>query len=450
MALKPGSNAESPTADDAEEVTPLETAVENPDADTQPEVDASLEQQDAPPPDTEKVPDEPEAPAKPAAKPTPKASKPSKVDEAIAHLTTPPEADNAAKPAGKAGDTAKPTPKPGEQAAEAPAPLEGQPNDGADDALKDWSPEERKHTKGKVKERFRQLHARTTELETFAEPGRAWSEFVSQHDLGADLRVLPDEGMTVAIRTQAAALRVVQAAKAKQAIPEPDLRMLMANRDAIDQVLAIAGRPVAAPTEDHSKVEITQEVRDLKDAYGALKDEDEMRAVQAALNRHRGRKTEAAKRPAADEQRAPARTERERPAAPSVPWTEEDDRLARAGMSDDLVAAGVPRERADAHFTTNLAPLVAAKVSSLYPGKNPDAVWERLSPSNRRELVKEAQSVWAAKNPAKPTQPLARKTAPTPAPVQGSGGRPALMRSAGNGKGQTAAAVAYLSGEDSE
>lgn len=440
MALKPGSDAsESPTDNDELEVDAPQ-GTEDSAADRNAE--ATTETAAADPPDTDQV-AEPETP-KPVAKEPPKPSKPSPVDLAIEKLTTPPKATDEPEPgARKATEGTPAKPKDGTAATDHEAPGEGQPTDEskAKDALDDWTPEERKHTKGRVKERFRKLHDEHEQAKPYVETGRGWAEFTQKHQLAPDLEVLPDEGMVVAIRTQAAALRVATAAREKREVPAADVAWLQKNREAIDQVLGLAGHatPKPPPAEDLSKVEITQEVQDLE-ALGLLKSQDEMRAVQAALNRVRGKKPAPAK--AADEQppieqpRAPA------PAAPArtVPWTSHDEQLAKASIREDLVKAGIPTEKVEGHFAANITPLVSKRLQALFPGASPDASWGNLSPSNRRELVAQAQSAWAAQ--AKPAQPARPARAPTPPPVQGTGSRPALMqRAATSGKGAVSATI---------
>ncbi len=452
MSLRTGSNESgSPSDDDQVEVDAPQGA-ENPPAERNAEAQVETTAV-AEPPDTDQV-DDAEAQPK-AAKPKPKPSKPSPVDEAIERLTAPkPEDDDAETPAAQPTGTATPKPKASDAAAtDAPATGEGQTNvdDEKPDPLSDWSPEERKHTKGKTKERFRKLHEAYEQDRPHAEIGRGFRALVDQHQLAPDLDVLPDEGMVVAIRTQAAALRIANAARAKQAIPEADVAWLQKNREAIDTVLGMAGRaaPAAAPAEDLSKVEITQEVRDLKDAFGVVKDEDELRAVQAALNRHRAPKGKPAAAKPADEKPTEQRSAPAAPVASTVPWTNEDEQLAKAAMRRDLIASGVPKDQLAGHFAKNLVPLVSKEVAELMPGVNPDQAWARLSPIVRRDLVKQAQSAWTAK--AKPASTNQRVRAPSLSPVSGTGSRASLMqRAATSGKGAVNATIAAMCGEETE
>lgn len=449
MALKPGSNAESPTADDELEVDATANAevIENPPADPQPQAKVDDDPKDAPP-DPAGDP-EPEAPK--GAKPKPKeADKPKPLAEAIKFLTTPAKPGETPNPAAKKPTDSVPPKATDEAKDENADALTPKPNDDDDDALADWSPEERKHAKGKTKERYRTLHKRFKADEPFANIGREWSEYVTAEGLAPDLQELPHEAMSVAVRTQAAALRVAGAGRAKRDADTNDVALLLANRDAIDAVLGMAGHAPAAAKLDTSKVEITQEVRDMMDAYGVLKSEDELRVVQAALNAHRGKKAAPAKQQPREQQAPPAPpVARAAQQAPSRHWTDEDVKLAQASMADDLVESGVPRERLDQHYQTALVPLITAKVRSLYPGQPPDVVWERISPSNRRELVRKAQAEWSKANPAKAPQPRAPTRSPTPPPVQGTGSRPPLNKPVVvNGKGAVAAAVAHLIGAD--
>jgi hypothetical protein len=445
MALKPGSNESESPADNDE----LEVDAPQGTEDSAVDRNADAEQETptpADPPPADQV-DETETPAKPAAAPQ-KPSKPSPVEAAIAKLTAPPEEADLAEPGARKATEAKPAnPKDGTAETDPVATGDDQQNDKskAKDALDDWSPEERKHTKGRVKERYRKLHDEHEQAKPFVEVGRGWSDFVAANQLAPDLKVLPDEGMAVAIRTQAAALRVATAAREKREVPAADVAWLQRNREAIDQVLGMAGHSPAkpAPAEDLSKVEVTQEVRDLQDAFGVLKSEDELRAVQAALNRVRGKKPAAGKpadeTPPIEQPRAPAPAA---PAARQVPWTTHDEQLAKAAIREDLVRAGIPSEKIAGHFAANITPLVSKRLAALYPGENPDAAWANLSPSNRRELVAQAHRAWAEK--AKPATPRAPVRAPTPQPVQGAGSRPALTRVASGGKGAVSATIDAL------
>lgn len=459
MALKPGSSASESPADENDEleverqVPPEESAADR-NAEAEQEV---AETADPPDPDDGA---ETETPAKPAAKPAPKPSKPSPVDLAIERMNTPTEDPSADQPgARKATDPAKDKPKDG--AATTPeTPATGddpqnddKPKDEKPDPLHDWTHEERKFTKGRVKERFRKLHDEHEQAKPFVEVGRGWAEFTGKHQLSPDLQAIGDndDALAVAIRSQAAVLRVAQAAREKRAPAPADMAWLQRNREAIDQVLGMSGHKApTAPPEDLSKVEVTQEVRDLE-AIGSFKSEDELRAVQAALNRVRGKKPAPAK-PVDEQQVTPPATPPAPPAAPperTVPWTVHDERLAKASIREDLVKAGIAREKIEGHFAANISPLIAKRLQTDFPGESPDAVWANLSPSSRREQVALAQSAWAARQ--KPATPARPPRAPSPPPVSGTGSRPPLAKSAAtNGKGQVERTIAWMTGEEGD
>lgn len=445
MALKPGSNESESPADEALTEDDRLAPAGDPASDRNAEAEQETPTPADPPDPAEGTETEKPDGATPA-KPTP--SKPSPVDEAIERLTAPTEETDEPKPgAGKATE-GKPA-KPAGAAAPTDPLATGDDQQNGDekakkDALDDWTPEERKNTKGKVKERYRKLHDEHEQAKPLVEVGRGWSEFATKHQLGPDLQEFGDnaDALAVAIRTQAATLRVASAAREKREVSAADVKWLQRNREAIDQVLGMAGHkaPTAAPAEDLSKVEITQEVRDLQDAFGVLKSEDELRAVQAALNRVRAPKGKPAAK-AAEEQVIPDQPPA-KPAAParSVPWTAHDEHLVKESIREDLVKAGIARDRIAGHYAANISPLLSKRLTALYPGQDPNAAWENLSPSSRRELVAQAHSAWAASQ-AKPATPRAPARAPTPQPVQGTGSRPALVRAATNGKGSVSAVI---------
>lgn len=399
---------------------------------------------DTPPPKAETKPDDQtKAPGAPAEDPVAAAiarlaSDGPKAPETKPQATTQPPKGGEVKPT--SGDEAEPKTEEGD------GDTATQPRDGdTDNPLKDWTPQELKHTKGSVKQRYRELHTKVQELqqlEPAARIGQSWSQLVQSKDLAREIETLDDDQMAWSLRAQGAAVRAVQAINRGLTPSAADLDLLDQLRAGVAEVDKAIGRR-AAPADPNSLVEaFTGQIpEDLKEA-GELAglSEKELRLV-AALRAH---KPAAATPPAAKPQAAGAPTApRQQPndRAPEAPARDTATREADAFWSRKtnraIVDAGVKPEGVAAYFETNLAPILGRTLQRDYPGQDPRVSFSNLGPAERHQLVMDciAEHKAATRPPDPPPQPQHR----APLRAGGSGtGNPAPPADA------VAAAIAHL------
>lgn len=371
-------------------------------------------------------------PAKPAAaKPT----KPVDLVEAAKARLIGGKPEATAKP----GD-AKPAPKPGTQ----PQQAQGQPpqapktelNPG--DPVATWTPAERQHTKGTVKDRFRQLHRELEETRPVAELGRAWDGLIREEKLVDAVQAIGDEGVAWGIRANHASLRAAQALQAGRAPDPADLAIVDQVRkglDAIDQAMGRSRAPSALePLQGNLPADLQQYV-DLG------MPEEHARLLAAALaakgtaaQSQREQQEQARRREAAAAAEKAARGTPRQPApqqqvrqAPASPWSPADYALQRQQTLADLgqlvrvdVRTKEGQEKAYAFAEQHLGRHIHEILTAAVPDVPFDQAFAQLSPQGRRDLYGKAieryraaaQSIPTSAAPRPADRPL--RTRPTP------------------------------------
>jgi len=394
-------------------------------------------------PSTEKVdtpPKEPKA-AKPAGDDDGEAKDP--VAEMIDRLASDgPAADEdaqAKKPAAKPGDkpaAAKVSPAGTPPPKAEPSDQPGQPGpaDAEGDAVERLlTPEQRKNTKGSVKTVIRNLDTemRTTksklaEMEPNAAIGKAWDGLVQKHKLDDAFEVLEDTQIAYAIQSQASIARAVAALTAGR---QPSAQ----DQAAVGEFLALAadvgkrvGKPIAGDASSMIagfQGAIPQDLKDLKEVYGAIEDDDELKLLAA----FRASKAKTATKAKAPEVAAAA----EAPPAPApkteaqAHWSKEDEQLHGRQTAREIgQEAGLKPEQVSGFFTESLAPLIIERLKADFPGRDPVALFSKgLSPSTRAKLVSEALGTWKAASAQRSTPPR-KPASPPPIRTQGTGRAP--------------------------
>lgn len=371
-------------------------------------------------------------------KPDPKAATPEEPDEGEDAIDPVAEMVDRLASDGPASDQAqgktKAPAKPGDQPAAAAkestgtAPKAGtsdQPDQLEPDAAEEdavtrlLTPEQRKNTKGSVKEviraQERNHRSKLAEIEPSAKIGRAWDSLVQKHKLDDAFNVLEDTQIAFAIQSQASATRALTAIKAGKAPSAQDTKV-------VGDFLALAkdlGRHLGQPTGDVASLaaeftgEIPQDLKDLKEVYGAIED-DEVKVLAAYR---------ASKKPAGSKATAPATAPRaEAPAstAPAPRWSPEDVQLHGRQTAREIVEkAKIPGEQVDGFFTKNLAPRIVARLKEDFPDRDPVELFSQgLPPATRAKLVSEALADWEKASAQRSTPP--RRPAPPP-PIRTSG-----------------------------
>lgn len=347
----------------------------------------------------------------------------------------------------------QPAPKAGEVAPTNGAKTEGtteegdesapQGDDSHDDALKDWTPQERKHTKGKVKERYRALHNQVQELAPAAEIGKGWSDLIQSKELTPDIETLDDEQIAWSIRAQGAAVRAVQAVHRGITPAAKDLAILDQLRAGIAEVDKAIGRR-ATPADPHAVAEaftgpIPDDLKEAAEIAGLS--EKEVR-ILAALRSHK---------PTATPPPAPTPA----PGAPTAPRQETQPRQGternapdpRAQIAETYWAKQTNKgitdtfklkpEQVEGFFNQNITPILGQKLQAEYPGQNPGAVFAQMPPDLRHKFVMDAVSEHQSRTRPAPKSPSS--TGHTPLRAGGGG-----SSSPGNPADPVEAAIQFL------
>lgn len=347
------------------------------------------------------------------------------------------------QPAPKAGEVAPTngakTESTTEDGEDAPLPGEDDPND----PLHDWTPQERKHTKGKVKERFRELHTKVQQLAPDAEVGKGWSELIQTKQLTPDIETLDDDQIAWSLRAQGAAVRAVQAVHRGVTPAAKDLEILDQLRAGIAEVDKAIGRR-APPTDPHAFAEaFTGQIpEDLKEAAElAGLSEKEVR-VLAALRSHKPVTTPPPQpvTPAPGAPTAPPQQRR----AESAPSPEQDEarQIAEAYWAKQTnqgiaTTFKLKAEQIPAFFNQNITPILGQKLQATYPGKDPGKVFAAMTPDLRHKFVMDAVTEHQARQRPTPTP----QTTTSHTPLRAGGGPPV---NPGAPVDPVAAAIAHL------
>ncbi len=381
-----------------------------------PAVDKPATEQATPPPKAETPFDDKGKPtAAPAEDP---------VKAAIARLANDtPEAKAPEKTPAKPDAKAQPD-KPGEAKPTSGAPAETKPEDHAQgdlppdavDPLSTWTEQERKHTKGTVKAKFRDLHTQVESLRDDAETGKAWTTVLQAENLTPDVEILDDKQIAWSLKSQAAAIRAVTAVQQGRNPSQTDLDLLDRLRTGIAEVdKAIGRRPAADPTAVLEAFDgpIPHDLREQGELAGL--NEQEIRLV-AALRAPKAKP--AARQPAAAPAAPAAQTQAPQPTATRQPEQQQGRPAPSvesfyARRSNEAIAkiVGDPTKVA-AFFDQTVAPILANQLRADYPGKNPEAVFQNLGPAERHQLVVEALTAHQQRSPVSTTPPPTQSRTP--------------------------------------
>lgn len=381
----------------------------------QPAGDAPISTETPPPPAEPKPIDK----AKPADAP---AKDP--VQAAIEHLQSDgPKTVTTAKPPTKAqpgkpgeakptnGDDAEPNTEEGTETGAQPR------ADDPTNPLKDWTPQELRHTKGTVKQRFRELHTKVQEQEPYAVTGKGWTELIQTKQLVPDVETLDDDQIAWSIRAQGAAVRAVTAVSRGLTPAKQDLDTLDQLRAGIAEVDKAIGRR-AAPTDPNTLAEaFTGQIpEDLKEAAElAGLSEKETRLI-AALRTHKPAPATPPAAPAAPAPGAPTapRSQAPAPRDPEAPAREaqrkQADQFWARKTNSAIVKTGVKPEGVAAFFETTVAPILGRTLARDYPGQDPRKTFADLDSATRHQLVMDciAEHQAATRPPTPPPQPPGR------------------------------------------
>ncbi len=359
------------------------------------------------------------------------------VAQAIKHLATDKAKDAQAKPAkptaptgttpaGEQPNAAKPDESTDEPGTTEPDPVTADPT-------AEWSATERKHTKGTVKERFRQERKLRADAEAArarvakdleaakpqAELGELWDGLIRSQGLADEVSTLDDQQIAEGLRAQGASARISRAIASGRQPAAKDLQVIDQQRRAIEQIDRAIGRPArgtAAPAAFTGP--IPDDVREMGDLYGMPEDEQRALAAHRAAKKAGPKPTDAppvqAQR-AAEEQQPPA----PRATAPNARWSPEEDRLeSYAALEDIRRKVNLDEQGARALFDQAIGPAIVAKLQRAFPGKDPTAVFDSLHPTRRRAEINEALDAHvqrkAQKAPATPAPTTTSKPAPAP------------------------------------
>jgi hypothetical protein len=405
MADNQGSTAESPTAEDP--------SISNASA-------QEPEQGHAPAPEQDAKRDGEGSAASPAAAGDTPANDQDPVAAAIERLSKPVDEeqkqDNPPATPEPPADAAKPEDKD----AQPPAPTAKPADQAGKDPVAEWSPEERAHTKGKVKERFRELDRRFKALEQEAAAlredarhGKGFRELAERHGVRQDLDSLTDEQVAHAARTQAAAVRAVTAIQAGKQPAEADLAHLAALRQGLDAVDRVLGRSAAAPAGV---------VEELATAISKAEESFDFDALKAMVEKMRGAAPAATGTPTATPASAPAPARP--PSAPAEKGQDADQRAAALQTQALLARSGIAPKQQREHLERNLTPIIERNLAADHPRLNPDQVWDRMRPEERHRLIAEAHAEYLASRPPSPASAPTAPRQPKSAPMQAGGARP--------------------------
>lgn len=384
-------------------------------------------------------------------KPTDKAKQPAAPDTdpvkaAIDHLRSDgPKTDAAAKGQAKAqppkGGEAKPTSGDGAEPTEDKEgeadkrPTGGDPND----PFHDWTPNERRHTKGAVKEKFRALHTTVQQMEPDAVVGREWSGLIERENLRTDIETLDDEQVAWSIRAQGAAIRAVQAVQQGRNPSQQDIATLDRLRAGLNEVDKAIGR--RAPPSDPNAIaeaftgQIPDDVKEAAELAGLS--EKEARLI-AALRSHKPAPTPPPAPQPAPGAAAPQPNRQPAPRAPDPREAATEAFWANRTNAELMKTPGLKPEQAADYFNQHVLPVLGEILKRDYPRENPTNAFRNLDAAARHKLVTEAI-----------TEHRSRQRPPTPPPQQPPGRTP--LRAGGGSAGSppapadpVQAAIAHL------
>lgn len=342
---------------------------------------------------------------KPAAPADAKPSKPVDPVEAAKARLTGGKPDAQAKPAGTT-----PATKPGTQ----PQQPQGQQPQAAKpetlpagDPIATWTPSERQHTKGTVKERFRQLHRELEETRPVAELGKAWDGLIREEQLVEAVKEIGDDGVAWGIRANHATQRVVTALRSGRQPDPRDLAtydQLRQGIDAVDQALGRRAPSAIEPLQGDLPADMRElvelgvpeaDVRLLAAAKAARGTAAQTQREQQEQARRAKAAADAEQAVRGPQQRAPAQQNQRQ--APASPWSDADFALQRNQTLADLgqlvrvdVRTKEGQAKAFAFAEQHLAPHLAEILSEANPKLPSDQAFAQLSPHGRRDLYREA------------------------------------------------------------
>lgn len=286
--------------------------------------------------------------------------------------------------------------------------------------LNGWTTQELKHTKGTVKQRFRDMHAKVQDMEPYAVTGKGWTEMIQSQHLKPDIETLDDDQIAWSLRAQGAAVRAVQAAARGVTPAAKDLEVIEQLRAGIAEVDKAIGRR-ATPADPNALAEaftgsISEDLKDAAEIAGLS--EKEVRLI-AALRSHKPAPVTPppATRPAPTQQ--PTQRAPEAPARDTQP-NADDQFFARKTNSAIQKATGLKAEQTAAFFDQHLTPILGRTLQRDYPGQDPRAAFSKLGPAARHQMVADCLAEHqAAKRPTPPpTAPSGR------APLRAGGESP--------------------------
>lgn len=379
--------------------------LESPASTTQPAADPPRQ---APEPVAQQQPEANPPKPEPKPKPAPEADDAGTDDpvaDAIARLRSDsgdddePKAQPPAKPEQPKAD-AKPT-EPPPDAAKAKPPEHQQPE--ADDPLKDWSREERIHTKGRVKERFRSLHdqhrkvvAERDALKADADIGAAFKKIGKDYQVAADFDTLEDEQIAWAVKAQASTVRALQSLRSGKQPSAKDIQEVRLMQEGMAKVAQALGLPSPAAVQSAAPPAELEQLIAQAEEYGIPTDK-----VRAWLK--------AGKQPAPQQQDTRPNEGKPTEQQQAGGW---EQPVARK-----LVQMGVPEAKLGDYYDQALKPVMAHLLREENPGQDPLAAFEAMSARERQALVMEAHALVVAhqaRQPGAQQQPAKPPAAPAP------------------------------------
>lgn len=294
-----------------------------------------------------------------------------------------------------------------------------------EDPLSDWSPQEKQHTKGKVKERFRDLHEqfkteknqreaaekRSKELEDDANYGRAFRTIGEEHQVKEDFDALEDEQIAHAVKSQAAVVRAAKAAVAGRQPNAADLAALSDLRQGLTLVEERLGIAKQAPAIDTAAFNAALEEADTTGDTTKLRElVDKLSAGTKATERQ--------------QQLPPARQPEPQPVARRETQQQPAVDTWAVSTSQSLVRTGIPADQVETYYKGTLVPEMQAALVRDYPRLTPDVAWSRIPPAQRTALVLEAHAAVQGRRRSAPA-PAAPPTTVRSGPIRTQGRAPA-------------------------
>jgi hypothetical protein len=286
-----------------------------------------------------------------------------------------------------------------------------QPTPEDENPLADYSPEEQKRLSQKTRTRIETLHhkwkdaeKKYTESQPFVETGKAFTDIVRKFGIQQDLTdITNDADVAAVIRSQAAINRLRTGKGSRE-----DAVWVAKTVAYFDNVRSALGMPdpVSKPSVDPT---------DLEKAIAAVENDYDIAPLKQILEKIKSGKQERTPAP------APAPQTQTRPQAPAKqPDASEPDpnvTVYSDMLQQRLVADGV--KDATKYMEEKLWPNIAVSLATKFPGRDPAAIFDRLSAEARHNLATQAHEQIRKQEAA--TKPAPRQVASTPRPVSGSG-----------------------------